>query len=256
MGSPHLDKKLRRAAAKGTVEELGKLLDAGAQLESVGGFFSLSQTPLAIAAMAGKAENVRFLLEKGANPEARDMSGDTPLWNAISEGHKETIEILLAHGADPRTRSENAERYTPVELARHKKNPEIVLILEKALAEREEQDKIARAAAERRRLEREKAEREAERAKNKDIVIFFQELGDRTIEEIYNFAALERVTLVRKGEEGPVEAVTRQDFSDLGEKSQLRKAFEEHLRRGGTTSVHAIFPNGLRIIPTRPRHEP
>ncbi|TAL37810.1 MAG: ankyrin repeat domain-containing protein [Alphaproteobacteria bacterium] len=255
-GNSSLDKRLRRAAAKGTVDEIRKLLDAGADIEGVGGFFSLGQTPLACAAWAGKAENVRFLLEKGANPEPRDMSGDTPLWNAISFGHKEVIEALLAHGADPRTRSTSGERYTPLEMARHKKNEEIAAILKKSIAEHEEKDRIARARAEQEKLDREKAAREEERRKNKDVVIFFQELGDRTIEEIYNFAALERITLVRKGEEGPVEAVTRQDFAELGEKSALRKAFEEHVRRGGATSVNAVFPNGLRIIPTRPRHEP
>lgn len=256
MGLPHLDKKLRRAAARGRVDEIKNLLDAGADIESTGGFFTLGQTPLACAAFAGHAEAVRLLLKRGATPEARDMSGDTPLWTAISFGHKDVVIALLEHGADPRTRSETAERYTPLQMARHKKYDEIALILEKAIAEREEKDKIARAAAERERLEREKAKREAERSKNKDVVIYFQELGDRTIEEIYNFPALERITLVRKGEEGPVEAVTRQDFAELGEKSTLRKAFEEHVRRGGTTSVNAVFPNGLRIIPTRPRHEP
>jgi hypothetical protein len=256
MGLPHLDRKLRRAAARGRVDEIKSLLEAGADIEGKGGFFSLEQTPLACAAWAGKTEAVRFLLEKGANPEPRDMSGDTALWYAVSNGHNETVVALMEGGADPRTRCNAGERSSPLELARYRKNDALVAILEKEIAARNENDKRARAKAEQDKLDREKAAREAERSKNKDVVIYFQELGDRTIEEIYNFAALERVTFVRKGEEGPVEAVTRQDFADLSEKSSLRKAFEEHVRRGGTTSVHAVFPNGLRIIPTRPRNEP
>lgn len=256
MGNPHLDKKLRRAATKGRVEEIAQLLDAGADIEAVGGFFSLSQTPMACAAWAGKAEAVRFLLKKGANPEARDMSGDTALWAAISNGHKEVVEALLEYGADPRKQCEVASRYSPLELAKHKKNDEIIAILEKSIAEHNEKDKIARANAERVKLERENAAREAERRKNKDVVIFSQELGDLTLQEIYNFAALERVTLVRRGEEGPVEAVTRQDFADLSDKSNLRKAFEEHLGRGGTTSVNAVFPDRWRKITPRPKGEP
>ena len=47
---------------------------------------------------------VTFLLDKGADVEARDDRGRTALMTAAELGHAEIVELLLRHGADPRDR--------------------------------------------------------------------------------------------------------------------------------------------------------
>jgi hypothetical protein len=249
------DKKLLRAAGKGNLEEIEKLLAAGANIETVGGFFSLGQTPLVQAIWYDKTEAVKLLLKKGANPEAIDMSGDTALWVAVSMGRNDAVALLLEYGADPRRRCVVLERHLPLKLAQEKKNRPLVEMLEKGIAAANEKDRAARDRVAQERVAREREEIEAERRKNNTTVIFSQPLGDRTLEEVYNFAALERTTLVRKGEEGPVEAVTRQKFSDIGEPG-LRAAFTEHVRLGGTVDERTVFPDAPLKMKALPRSKP
>ena len=256
MGNTDINKSLRRAASKGRVEEIKRLLDLGADIETRGGFFSMGHTPLICAIWAGEKEAVKYLLERGASPEAKDDAGDTPLWTAVERDNKDIVEILLAHGADPRNRCDMMERHSPTAMARANKNSEIATMLSLAILERHRSDRIAALDAERRRAEEEARAKEAERCKNKDIVIVFSPLGDRTLQEVYNFAALERISLVRKAEDGPVEAITRQDFADVGDKPGLRQAFAEHLRRGGTAPEKAVFPGTLQKLKPLPKDTP
>ena len=256
MSNAELDRKLRRAARKGKVDEIGKLLDSGADIEAQGGFFTLGQTPLICAIFAGQKDAVKCLIERGADVEAQDMSGDTPLWTAVAHDHKEIAELLLARGADPRRRCAISDRYSPLQVAIHNKNTEISALLARAVVEAEARETALRQKAQRDKEEREKSEKEAERAKDKNIVIVFSPLGDRTLQEIYNFSALERITLIRKAEDGPVEAVTRQDFADIGDKPGLRQAFAEHLRRGGTAVEKLVFPGSLQKLKPLPKDMP
>jgi hypothetical protein len=248
MDKDNLGKKLRRAARKGKIEEIGKLLDAGADIETRGGFFSLGQGPLACAVYSGHIEAAKYLLDRGANPEAKDETGDTVLWLAISSKNVDMVKLLLDHGANPQGRCDMHERYTPIELAQHNKDEDMVRLLREAIAATIGRERDAFEKRQREIAAREKQEKEAERAKDRDIVMVFSALGDRTLQEIYNFSSLERFTLVRKGEDGPVEAVTRQDFADIGDKPGLRAAFAEHQRRGGTASEKSVFPGSLQKI--------
>ena len=81
---------------------------------------SFDTTALYLAARHGKIDVVRFLLEKGADPNSPDHRGVTPLHYAVPQGLSTTdglkyddfyrpvppnlpklVEALLAHGADP-----------------------------------------------------------------------------------------------------------------------------------------------------------
>jgi ankyrin repeat protein len=80
------------------------LLEKGADVKAHDG---LGQTPLYAAAERGKADMVKLLLDKGADPNER-LSGSrgdrTPLYAAAtrtSDKSLETARLLLEHKADP-----------------------------------------------------------------------------------------------------------------------------------------------------------
>ena len=57
-------------------------------------------TPLTAAAAFGNARDVKTLLARGANINARDPDGYTPLMRAANEGKPDNIKLLLANAAD------------------------------------------------------------------------------------------------------------------------------------------------------------
>ena len=52
------------------------------------------------AAVDGEIEQVKSLISKGADVNAKNGDGWTPLQYTASRGHKEIVELLLAHDAD------------------------------------------------------------------------------------------------------------------------------------------------------------
>jgi ankyrin repeat protein len=84
------------------------MLDLGFSLEATGDY---GGTPLHLAAMRGRADLVRLLLERGADPNRRDGCYDAgslqwalvghPRWGHPERRWREVVEILLAHGASP-----------------------------------------------------------------------------------------------------------------------------------------------------------
>ncbi len=73
-----------------TVEEVARALAAGADL----------RTELARAVLASDLERVRFLLERGADPNAPDRQGFPPLVIAAQNRDTRMIRLLLEAGAD------------------------------------------------------------------------------------------------------------------------------------------------------------
>ena len=57
-------------------------------------------TPLFLAAGGGRLEGVRYLLDQGADINAREQQGNTALTEATYYGHIEVIKELLLRGAD------------------------------------------------------------------------------------------------------------------------------------------------------------
>jgi ankyrin repeat protein len=164
----------------------------------------------------GQVNYVLSLLERGAEVDSRDNSGSTPLMNACIGGHFDIAKALLEAGADASIR--NNYKNTAEMYAVHYKHNDIVTILRNPPPKSNE---------------------------TPDEVIFERKISNRTLEEIFNFVSLERISLIRNGKHGPVEAVVRESFSVIEDESALRKAFEEHVKRGGAADESAVFPNKL-----------
>jgi len=80
-------------------------------------------------------ERVRKMLEKGADPNAKDKDSWTPLHRATFEGHVEVVRLLLEHRADQTVK--NILRKTPLDVARAWGHGEVVSVIEEWL-QREE----------------------------------------------------------------------------------------------------------------------
>jgi ankyrin repeat protein len=79
------------------------------------------------AAESGNVEEVDRLLDAGADVDARDSQGETLLFYAVFSGSKETVESLIAHGAD--TNATDREGLTPLHAAAYLSRREIVDLL-------------------------------------------------------------------------------------------------------------------------------
>ena len=53
------------------------------------------------AVLIDDLNNVRFLLENGAEPNIPNKYGKLPLHEAVRQGYKDTVRLLLRYGADP-----------------------------------------------------------------------------------------------------------------------------------------------------------
>lgn len=82
----------------------------------------------------------------------------------------------------------------------------------------------------------------------KDQVSFSRCISDRLMEEIYDFQHLERITFIRNPVGGAVEAVTREPFPALVHSTELRNAFNEHVKRGGERTEEEVFIPEERVL--------
>ncbi|XP_061428731.1 ankyrin repeat and SOCS box protein 15 [Lethenteron reissneri] len=86
------------------------------------------ETALMLAVLAGRAGNVRALLERGVQPDGHDDRGDSALLAAVRAGSHQLASLLLRHGADPNLAC--AKRWTAVhEAARGGRSHILALLL-------------------------------------------------------------------------------------------------------------------------------
>jgi ankyrin repeat protein len=93
-------------------------------------------TILHCAAVAGRLEVARLLLELNAEVNSRNNEGSTPLHRASAgyeEGNPDVVRLLLDHGANSQARNLRGE--IPSEVARGPKKQEIVQLLSLYAAE-------------------------------------------------------------------------------------------------------------------------
>jgi ankyrin repeat protein len=81
------------------------------------------------ASLSGDVENVRYLLNRGAEVNARDINGGTPIISAVVGCHLDVATLLIEHGADPKMRDKTIG--TAIELARRTKQKKILKILKR-----------------------------------------------------------------------------------------------------------------------------
>jgi ankyrin repeat protein len=87
------------AAFFGHTDIVKFLLSVGAEFDTPSQN-GMMVTPLNSAAATGRLDIARMLLERGANPNARQADDFVPLHAAAQNGQREMAELLLKHGAD------------------------------------------------------------------------------------------------------------------------------------------------------------
>lgn len=103
--------------------------------------FSSRETALHIVAKKGNLLYLRFLLQKGADPNLRDKDGNTPLMDAVSAGYGDLIGPLVAARANVNQGNESGE--TPLIRAVQRRDPAMVRELLAAGADPDQADSLA-----------------------------------------------------------------------------------------------------------------
>ncbi len=172
--------------------------------------------PLIIYAIKGSVQGVTLMAELGC-PVHSDGYGYDALMVAAHNGHENVVKRLLDIGFDPCRKWKNGK--SPMGLMRERKQMAAIKLVEKYhplshdIRMTEETGKLV----------------------TTDI------LGERCIQEIFNFAARDRLTLVRKGLDGEVEGVTRDQFKDI-DPAYLQGKLELFRQRGGEAGDDVLQP--------------
>jgi len=100
------------AAEAGKVNEVRRLLDSGADVD---GASDAGLAPLHAAAIWGHRDVAELLLSKGADVNARDGNGMTPLHFAANGDHRNLSAVLVEKGAAVDAKARNG--WTPLHVA-------------------------------------------------------------------------------------------------------------------------------------------
>ena len=116
------------AAVRGDLGLVRRLLDTGVPVDARD---ADGDTALKGAAVAGELEVVRFLIERGADPNNRaGILDSTPLICAAEMGHAGIVEFLLTQGADPTLNDKKGQ--TALMIADRNGHTQIVELLRRA----------------------------------------------------------------------------------------------------------------------------
>ena len=107
-----IDKDLIIAAGAGDAEQVRALVQKGANPNALA---LDGWTALTMAAREGRLEAVQVLLQSGAKIDAPEGGGSTALFWAAFYDHRDVIHLLLSKGADINKKSKGGE--SPLHLA-------------------------------------------------------------------------------------------------------------------------------------------
>lgn len=110
VANEHGETPLMMAALRGQLNWVQRLVERGAAVNRSG------WAPLHYAATGPSPQVVLWLLERGAQIDARAPNGATPLMMAAQYGAEDSVQLLLDRGADLTLRNERG--WTAVEAAR------------------------------------------------------------------------------------------------------------------------------------------
>jgi len=111
-----------RAAADGNVRSMRLLQMAGARVNNQGGCCA----PLLLAAGEGRIDAVRYLLDQGADVNARDERGRSALTEAAFNGNASVIKELILRGAELNALSDEG---TALDIATHSNHSAAIELL-------------------------------------------------------------------------------------------------------------------------------
>ena len=123
---------LQWAALQGKLELVKMILQHG---ELVNARDKCFRTALHYAVMGGSVDTVRAIIVGGAWVSARDRNGTTPLHEAAWFEQTDIARVLLEAGAD--TDAKQCSGLTPLDIARKTKNEELITLLQEYRGENE-----------------------------------------------------------------------------------------------------------------------
>lgn len=129
-------------AILGDLQSVRWLLDHGAQVNVTTRLERA--TPLHWAAEQGKADIVALLLDRGADPQARNLAGSTALHIAAKLGREEVVRLLLERKLDPE--AANLAGFTPLMFAARNGDASVVRLLIAAGAPLDAKDRRGKTA--------------------------------------------------------------------------------------------------------------
>ena len=113
---------LATAIAKGNMGDVKKLLGRNARRIN-DRQPSSGSTPLSDAALHGRLDVAKYLLERGAKVDATNRDGNTPLHVAAFLCRKEIVQLLLKQGASPLKKNTRGE--TAIDVVSSPWNPQL-----------------------------------------------------------------------------------------------------------------------------------
>ena len=127
LGAQSPEEQLCFAVVRGDQEEVKRLLQGGADPNGKDRF---SGSALEGAADGGFTEIVRLLIRKGADVNSRGKLGGTPLILAAAKGHLAVVRLLLESKADVNARADTG--VTALTAAKGNRHKEVVELLKQA----------------------------------------------------------------------------------------------------------------------------